>query len=130
MGSVGETIAPNRNAAGQVRPSTSACATVATASVVAPTRPSASSEIGRTFALPERVEERGRVEQGRQEGDEHEVGVELELRQPGYEPQHEPADDEEDGVRDAYERGQHDEAPDGDEQDEDDELVVGDVHAF
>ena len=54
MGSVGETIAPSTKALGQVRPSTNACATTATPTVVITTRPTASSPIGRTLALRSR----------------------------------------------------------------------------
>ena len=49
-GSVGDTIAPSTNAAGHVSPSTTACATTATPTVVATTRPTARSPIGRMFA--------------------------------------------------------------------------------
>ena len=45
---VGETIAPRTNALGHERPSMNACATTATPTVVASTRPTASSPIGRT----------------------------------------------------------------------------------
>ena len=39
-------------------------------------------------------EERSRVEQRRQDRDEHEVRRQLHLRQPGDEPEEQPADDE------------------------------------
>ena len=50
IGSVGETIAPSTNAAGQVRPSTTACATTATPTVVTTTSPTASNPIGPALA--------------------------------------------------------------------------------
>ena len=46
-GSVGETTAPSTNAAAQGRPGMAACATTATANMVASTRPIESSMIGR-----------------------------------------------------------------------------------
>ena len=54
IGSVGETIAPSTNAAGQVSPSITSCAITATPTVVMTTSPTASSPIGFTFALMSR----------------------------------------------------------------------------
>ena len=54
--------------------------------------------------LVQRREERSRVQQRRQHGDEHEVGRELELGHPGHEPEREPADDEHDRVWDPQRR--------------------------
>ena len=51
IGSVGATIAPSVNAAAHDRPSIRTCATTATAHIVASTRPTASSEIGRRSRL-------------------------------------------------------------------------------
>jgi hypothetical protein len=48
-GSVGETTAPSTNAALHEKPSIAQCATAATATVVATTRPTASNPIGRAF---------------------------------------------------------------------------------
>ena len=62
IGSVGETIAPRTNAAGHDRPSTTACATTATATVVATTSPTASCEIARTFARRSRSEVKNAAE--------------------------------------------------------------------
>ena len=56
IGSVGETIAPSTNAAGQVSPSTTACATTATPTVVTTTSPIASRPIGFAFARRSRSE--------------------------------------------------------------------------
>src|SRR3954462_4878488 len=49
-GSVGDTTAPSTNAAGHVIPSIRACATTATETIVAVTRPTASRPIGRMLA--------------------------------------------------------------------------------
>ena len=57
-GSVGETIAPSANAAGQLMPSTTAWATTATATMVARTSPTADSEIARASARRSRGEEK------------------------------------------------------------------------
>ena len=53
IGSVGETTAPRTNASAQPRSVTS-CATTATPTVVSPTTPIASSEIGRMFCRSSR----------------------------------------------------------------------------
>ena len=55
-GSVGETIAPRANAAGQVIPSTMAWAVTATATAVARTSPTADIEIARASARRSRGE--------------------------------------------------------------------------
>ena len=57
-GSVGDTIAPSANAAGQLMPSTIAWATTATATVVARTSPTADSEIARASARRSRGDEK------------------------------------------------------------------------
>ena len=82
-GSVGATIAPSANAAAHGSPSISACATTATAHAVAITSPTASSEIDAQVVLEvaQAGEERRRVEQRRQEDHQHEVRLELDLRQ-------------------------------------------------
>jgi len=49
-GSVGATIAPSAKAAAHGRPSTTSCATTATATVVASTSPTAASEMPRRLA--------------------------------------------------------------------------------
>ena len=54
IGSVGETTAPNTNAAAHDMSSTSAWATTATATIVVITSPIARSPIGRTFARSSR----------------------------------------------------------------------------
>lgn len=61
-GSVGETIAPSAKAAAHGRPSTTACMTTATVTVVASTSPMASVEIVRRSARRSRSEEKNAVE--------------------------------------------------------------------
>jgi hypothetical protein len=56
-GSVGPTIAPSMNAASQLIPGTIACATTATAAIVASTSPTASNPSGTISALSSRTEE-------------------------------------------------------------------------
>ena len=54
IGSVGATTAPSTNAAGQLSPSISACATTATAPIVPSTSASTSTESGRHSAFSSR----------------------------------------------------------------------------
>ena len=56
IGSVGATTAPSTNAAGQERPSTASCATNATVTVVATTRPTARMPITLAFARSSRTD--------------------------------------------------------------------------
>lgn len=56
-GSVGETIAPSAKAAAHGNPSTAVCAITATTAVVAATRPTAFSEMARTFSRRSRSDE-------------------------------------------------------------------------
>ena len=101
-GSVGETTAPSTNAAATSSPSTSACATTATPTVVAATSPIASSEIGAEVRaqVAQRREERRRVEQRRQEGDSTSSGGSVDVREARDEAEREPAEHEQDRVRD------------------------------
>ena len=79
--------------------------------------------------LVQRREERPGVQQRREHGDEHEIGWQLELGHPGNEPQREAADHEDDGVRDAKRRGDHEHGGDGHQQHEEDEqLLVRQLH--
>jgi hypothetical protein len=57
-GSVGETMAPSANAAGQPSPSMAAWATTATAAAVTRTSPTAAAEIARASARRSRGEEK------------------------------------------------------------------------
>ena len=57
-GSVGDTIAPSANAAGQLMSSISAWATAATATMVTRTSPTAASEIARASARRSRGDEK------------------------------------------------------------------------
>ena len=84
-----------------------ACATTATPTIVAATRPIASSEIGRRFGRSSRSdgEERRRVEQRRQEA--RSARARAAARGPGTpgdEAEREPAEDEQDRIRDSEER--------------------------
>jgi len=60
--SVGDTMAPSTKAAPHERPSTAACATAATTSIVASTSPIESREIGRTFARRSRSDAKNAAE--------------------------------------------------------------------
>ena len=85
--SVGETIAPSMNAPAHDRSTNVACATRRRRTSSLTTSPNASSEIGRRLRaqVAQAGEERCRVEERRQDRDEHEIRRQLEVRQPGYE---------------------------------------------
>ena len=111
-GSVGETIAPRTKAASQGRPGTSACAAQATAHE----HESYRAERERADVGPEVAEvreDRLAVEDRRQEDDEHELGFEPHLGQPGDEPEQGTAQDEHDRVRYRQQAGQSAQAHDG-----------------
>ena len=128
-GSVGETIAPSANAAAHGRPAIAACATTATATVVRSTSAIALSVIGRRFAA--QVAQRGEVrrveQQRRQEDEEHELRVELDVGHAGREADEAAADHEQDRVGHAEDARQRGQRGDRDQQEEDDELGV--LHA-
>ena len=70
-------------------------------------------------------EEGRRVEQRRQEDHEHELGLELDVRQPGHEAEHQPADDQHDRVGDVHRaRGRAEDGHRDQEADEDELDVV------
>ena len=74
-------------------------------------------------------EEGARVEQGWENGDQHEIGRKLELGHAGNEADGEPAEHEHDRVRHAQRRRDHEHGRDGHEQDEeDDQLLVRQLH--
>ena len=118
--SVGATIAPSVRAAGQPRPGISASTTAATANAVTMTSPKARRAIGPR--LRAQVAE-GRLECGPeqerwQEDEQHDVGLEHDLRHAGDEPECGPADDEERRVWHAEAPGDLVEADDDDDRDE------------
>ena len=120
IGSVGETIAPSTKAAAQGSSGTIACATTATATIVSEDEPDREhpdrSHVRAQVA--ERGEERRPVEERRQHADEHEVGRQLELGHPRDEAEREPAEHEQDRVRDPHPRHEHEQRGAGDEQHE------------
>ena len=69
-------------------------------------------------------EERRAVQERRQEDQEHEVRVELDVRHAGQEADHRAAHHERHGVRHAQQSGEDREAGDRQEQPEDDQLEV------
>jgi hypothetical protein len=109
-----------------------AWATAATVSIVVSTRPIASSESGLMDAqVAERGEERRRVEERRQDRDQHDVRVEGHVRNARDEAEREPAEHEQDRVRQLQDRSQREQRGHGGEQPEQDERVLGgEVHAF
>ena len=127
IASVGETIAPSVNALPHDRPLTAACEAAATQHVVAVTRPTASSEIGRRFWRRSRRpgEEGRRVEERRQDRDEHEIRRKLQVRQPGHEAEHEAAADERDRNRQPAHRGRDEHHAERGEEREQLKVVVG-----
>jgi hypothetical protein len=80
----------------------SSWATTATPTIVKMTRPIASSVISRDVVaqLAQRGEEGRRVEQRRQDDDEDDIGIELDVGDAGDEAQRRAADHEQDRVRD------------------------------
>ena len=75
--------------------------------------------------VAERGEERGSIEEGGQDRDEDEVRRQLELRDPGDEAEPEPADDEQDRVRDARPLGRDQQERDDSEDGQEREAVFG-----
>ena len=104
-----------------------ACATTATPTVVASTRPIASSPIGRDVrAQVAKGREEGRaVEERREHAEEDELRLELELRHPRDEADREAAEDEQDRVRDPKRRRDREHRRDGEDQPERDERRPG-----
>ncbi len=73
--------------------------------------------------VAQRGEERGPVEERRQHADEDEVGRQVDLGQPGHEPEREAAEHEQDRVRDPQLRDQREHRGAGCEQQEQVEEV-------
>jgi hypothetical protein len=69
-------------------------------------------------------EERRRVQQWRQEDDQDEVGLELDVRNARHQPEHQAAEHERDRVRDVEPAREHVEPRDRHEQREDEDLEV------
>ena len=109
IGSVGETTAPRTNAAAHGSPGTISCATTATTTIVRSTRPDREQPDRPQVRaqVAQRREEGGSVEQQRQHADEHEVGWEVDLGQAGHEAEREPAEHEDDRIRDPQLRREH-----------------------
>ena len=112
IGSVGETMAPSTKAVGHVSPSTTSCATTATATVVITTRPTASRPIGLHVVLRSRSDVKNA--ESREAGAGPRTGrapARAHLGHARDDAQREPAEDEEDRVgnaehgRDGEQRG-------------------------
>ena len=69
-------------------------------------------------------EERGRVQQRRQEDQQHQVGVELDARDPRHQPEQQATEHERDRVRDPQPVGERVQPGGRDEQRRDDDLQV------
>ena len=124
-GSVGETMAPSANATAQGRPMSS-WPTTATAQVVASTNPiEVSDKRAGVGAQRPQIREEGRhVEQRRQEDHQHQVGVELDVRDAGQVAERDRPEHEHDRVRDAEQPSDDAQRRDRDAQAEDQELGV------
>ena len=75
--------------------------------------------------VAQRGEERARVEQGREDADEHDLRAELHIRRARHEADAEPAQDEQDRIRDAHDGRQHEQRRRSHQQREQDERVMG-----
>ncbi len=91
-GSVGETIAPSTNATSHGMPGTISCTTQATPHIVATTRPMVLIVRPRRLARksPKLAKIDDAVQQRREEDDQHDLGVQLHLRQSGDEAESAP----------------------------------------
>ena len=130
-GSVGDTIAPSTNAAPQESPSTSSCATTATPTVVTTTSPIASKPIGLAVRaqIAEGREESGAVEQRWQDAEEDELRRQLELGHARSDPDEQPAENEQDRVRDPEGRSEREHRRDrNDERQRDDPVLDLEMH--
>ena len=108
----------------------SSCAAQATRTIVRRTSPIERSVIDFRLARNSRsdVKNARAVEERRQDGDEHEVGRQLDLRNPGYEPEREPAEDEQDRVRNPHRLSGDEQPGAGDEEGEENEAVLVGEH--
>ena len=129
-GSVGETTAPRTKAAAHGRPGTIAWATTATMTIVSEDEPDREqpdrAQVGAQVA--QRGEERGAVEERRQDADEDEVGRQVDLGQARDEAEREAAEHEQDRVRDPQLRDEHEHRCACRQQHEEaDEVVVAEI---
>ena len=125
-GSVGETIAPRTNALGHERSSMNACATTATPTVVAADE-SDREQADRSDVRPEiteRREERRAVEQRREDAEEDELRLELELGHCRDDADREAAEHEQDRIRDPQRRSDREHRRDRDDQCQRDDAVL------
>ena len=99
-------------------PSIIACATSATAQRGGQHEPDReqADRADVLLQLPQPGEERRRVEQRRQEDQQDEIRLELDVRDAGDEPEPEAAEDEEDRVRDVEDARRGDEDGHGEQQ--------------
>ena len=100
--------------------------TAATDTVVVSTSPSESSASGLAFVaqVAERGEERRRVEERRQDRDEHDLRLQLDVRDARHEAEREPAEHEQDRVRHAQPRRKREQRRAGGEECEEEQRVV------
>ena len=124
-GSVGETIAPSAKASGHESPITS-CADHGDG----PDRHEHQADRrhrDRAQVAAQRAqvrEEGGRVQQRRQEDQEHQVGLELDLRHARHQPEHQPAEHERDRIGHRQPARDHVQARDRHEQRRQDDLEI------
>ena len=79
--------------------------------------------------IAERREERRRIEERRQDRDEHDVRLQRNVRDAGHEAEREPAEHEQDRVRDAQDRRESEEpGARGENRQQDERVMRGDVH--
>ena len=122
-GSVGETIAPSAKAIGHSRSSTS-CPTTATSPIVTSTSPTDVSASARAWSRSARAsdEEGRREQQWRQEHEQDQVGLQLDVGHARHEAERQAAQHQDDRVRDAATAGERVEEGHGHEQRGDDDL--------
>ena len=130
IGSVGETTAPSTNAAAHGRPGHDLVRDDRDddhrqqdeADREQPDRPQVRPQVA------QRGEERGPVEERRQHAHEHEIGWQVDLRQAGDEAEREPAEHEQDRIRDPQLRDEHQHRrPRRQQHEQADEIVVAEV---
>jgi hypothetical protein len=79
---------------------------------------------GRRPQVSQRREESRPVQERRQHSEEDELGLQLELGHPGNETDREPAEDEQDGVRDVQRGSDREERRRGEDERERDDTVL------
>ena len=117
-GSVGETIAPRANAAGQVMPVDHRVGDHGHRDRGGQDQPDRGHR-DRPGVGPQvagRGEEAGPVQQRRQEHHQDQLGRQLDAGMPGSEPEHQPAEDEQDRIGHANQPGQDAQPGHGDHQ--------------